>query len=237
MAEPTLSSRFVFPPALPPSLPILGSERRFPVHRIYCVGRNFAEHAREMGAEAPREAPVFFCKPADALLVGGGDMVYPMATDDLHHEVELVAALGAGSIAPMDRDAAASLVFGYAVGIDLTRRDRQAEAKAARLPWDVAKGFDRSAPISPLVLRDDWQPADQAIWMTVNGERRQSGRLDDMIHDVPAAIAALSTLFELRAGDLLFMGTPAGVGPLRPDDRWQAGIDGLPILQGRMGQR
>ncbi|MEZ5464250.1 MAG: fumarylacetoacetate hydrolase family protein [Lysobacteraceae bacterium] len=227
-------SRFLFPPALPPSLPVIGSPQRFPVHRIYCVGRNFAEHAREMGAETPREAPVFFCKPADALLVGGGDMAYPLATEDLHHEVELVAALGTGSNAPVDRDTAAGMVFGYGIGIDLTRRDRQAEAKAARLPWDVAKGFDRSAPISALTPAEHWQPGNQAIWFDVNGERRQSGHLDDMIHDVPAAIAALSTLFELRAGDLLFMGTPSGVGPLRAGDRWQAGIDGLPALQGRV---
>ena len=225
-------SHFLFPPALPPSLPVIGDQRRFPVHRIYCVGRNFAEHAREMGAEAPRESPVFFCKPADALVVGAGNMPYPMATTELHHEVELVAALAIGSDGPVDRETAAGMVFGYAVGIDLTRRDRQAEAKAGRLPWDVAKGFDRSAPISALTPANGWQPSSQSIWMEVNGECRQSGHLDDMIHDVPAAIIALSALFELRAGDLLFMGTPAGVGALRPGDIWRAGIDGLPTLEG-----
>ena len=227
-------SNFLFSPPLPPSLPVLGSDRRFPVHRVYCVGRNFADHAREMGAEAPRETPVFFSKPADALLVGGGDMAYPLATEDLHHEVELVVALCASSSGPVDRKTAANMVFGHAVGVDLTRRDRQTDAKAGRLPWDVAKGFDRSAPISALTACEDWRPSSQTIWMDVNGERRQSGTLDQMIHDAAAAITALSGLFELRAGDLLFMGTPAGVGPLLPGDNWEAGIEGLPRLRGHI---
>ena len=227
-------SNFLFPPALPPSLPVLGSNRRFPVHRVYCVGRNFADHAREMGAETPLEVPVFFSKPADSLVIGGGDMAYPLATEDLHHEVELVVALCAGSRGPVDRKTATNMVFGHAVGVDLTRRDRQAEAKAGRLPWDVAKGFDRSAPISALTAFEDWRPSDHSIWMDVNGERRQSGKLDQMIHDAAAAVSALSRLFELRAGDLLFMGTPAGVGPLVPGDDWEAGIEGLPRLRGHI---
>lgn len=212
----------------------------FPVHRIYCVGRNFADHAREMGAAAPaskaeRGDPTFFMKPADAIVIDG-NVPYPSATSQLHHEVELVVALGrdasAGIVSAEDAQA---LVFGYGVGLDLTRRDRQSAAKAKGLPWDTAKGFDHSAPIGPLL------PADAAgelgaadIALVVNDETRQHSTLDRMIWNVPDILHELSKLYALRAGDLVFMGTPAGVGTLLPGDVFHARIDGLPELHGRI---
>ena len=199
---------FAFPPLVPASLPILGRADRFPVHRIYCVGRNFAEHAREMGAEVSRGRPVFFMKPADAVTTAS-EVPYPSATADLHHEVELVVALGRdadGEVAAAD---ALGLVFGYGVGLDLTRRDLQAEAKDKRLPWDIAKGFDHSAPVSALVPAAGGAPSGR-LWLEV------------------------SRLFALRAGDLVFMGTPAGVAALQRGDRVHAGIDGLAEYEGRI---
>ncbi|MBB5208918.1 fumarylacetoacetate hydrolase family protein [Chiayiivirga flava] len=221
-------------PAPPvPSLAIRGMSARFPVRRIYCVGRNFAEHAKEMGASIDRGTPVFFAKPADAIVAGGGAQPYPSATRDLHHEVELVVALGRdvdGTIAP---DAALAHVFGYTVGLDLTRRDLQAQAKAKGLPWDVAKGFDRSAPAGELVpAAAAGDLAARTLWLEVNGERRQSAPLSDMVWSVADIVHELSQRFELRAGDLIFMGTPAGVAALAPGDRWHAGIEGLVELQG-----
>lgn len=213
----------------------------FPVRRIYCVGRNFADHAREMGAVAPaskveRGQPVFFLKPADAVVTGGADVPYPPGTADLHHEVELVVALGrdapAGVLATEDADA---LVFGYAVGLDLTRRDLQGAAKAKGLPWDTGKGFDHSAPISELV------PAAQVdalqtrtLSLRINGQTRQHGSLQDLIWDVPDILHELSKLFALKAGDLVFMGTPAGVGPLAAGDVFVATLDGVAELHGRI---
>lgn len=226
-------SDWVFPAAPLPRLPVQGSEAFFPVHRIYCVGRNFAEHAREMGMEADRGEPVFFDKPADAVLPGGGEQPYPGATALLHHEVELVVALGRDAAGEVTCEQAAELIYGHAVGLDLTRRDVQNAAKARGLPWDVAKGFDRSAPISavvPLSLRAP--AADARLWIEVNGQLRQEGRLSDMIFSVPEILHELSRRFELRAGDLIFMGTPAGVGPLLPGDRWRAGVEGLIELSG-----
>ncbi|MBB1060152.1 fumarylacetoacetate hydrolase family protein [Marilutibacter spongiae] len=216
------------------------SADRFPVRRIYCVGRNFADHAREMGAVAPasREArgqPVFFLKPADALVLDG-EVPYPPGTRDLHHEVELVVALGAdapaGVLDPADAEA---LVYGYALGLDLTRRDLQAAAKAKGLPWDTGKSFDHAAPIGPLCPAAALGPlAGRTIRLHVNGELRQQGSLDDLIWTVPEILHELSRLYALRAGDLVFMGTPAGVGPLQPGDRFEATLDGLPTLSGRI---
>ncbi|MFA5684405.1 MAG: fumarylacetoacetate hydrolase family protein [Lysobacteraceae bacterium] len=225
---------YLFEPPPPPSLAVTGHDARFPVHRIYCVGRNFVEHAREMGAEVAAEAPVFFCKPADAIVPGGGEVPYPPGTADLHHEVELVVALGTDAPAgELDRAAAQALVFGYTVGLDLTRRDLQAEAKARRLPWDVAKAFDHSAPIGELLPVAQAGPLGlRYLWLQVNGVLRQNAPLDEMVHDVPAVIVALSRLFALRAGDLVFMGTPAGVAALARGDRFHAGIDGWCELQG-----
>jgi fumarylpyruvate hydrolase len=228
-------SRTVFPAPATPCLPVRGSDALFPVHRIYCVGRNFAEHAKEMGASVDRGNPVFFMKPADAIVAGGGSVPYPPGTRDLHHEVELVVALGRAADGVVAPERALDLVFGYGVGLDLTRRDLQAAAKAKGLPWDTGKGFDHSAPASELV------PAAMAgdlfsrrLWLTVNGEIRQQGQLDDMVFGVAEVLHELSKLYALKAGDLVFMGTPAGVAALAPGDHYHAGIDGLVEFSGRI---
>lgn len=212
----------------------------FPVRRIYCVGRNFADHAREMGATAPaskadRGTPVFFMKPADAIVVDGV-VPYPPATNELHHEVELVVALGRdappGALAIDD---AMSLVFGYGIGLDLTRRDLQAAAKAKGLPWDTGKGFDHSAPVSALLPADmigDYTAL--GISLQVNGDTRQQGRLTDLIWDVADILHELSLLYALRAGDVIFMGTPAGVGPLQVGDHFIATLGHLLELHGHI---
>lgn len=212
----------------------------FPVRRIYCVGRNFADHAREMGATAPaskaeRGTPVFFLKPADAL-VTDGVAAYPPGTQDLHHEIELVVALGAdtppGVIDPADADA---LIFGYGIGLDLTRRDLQAAAKAKGLPWDIAKAFDESAPISVLVpAAEVGALAPRTLSLRVNGTLRQQSTLDQLIWDVPDILHELSKLYALRAGDLIFMGTPAGVAALQPGDVCEGALDDLIRLDCRI---
>ncbi|MCX7032501.1 MAG: fumarylacetoacetate hydrolase family protein [Arenimonas sp.] len=218
----------VFPAPAVPCLPVRGTDALFPVHRIYCVGRNFAEHAKEMGATVDRGNPVFFMKPADAIVPGGGRVPYPGGTRDLHHEVELVVALGHdadGEVAVAD---AMALVFGYGVGLDLTRRDLQAAAKAKGLPWDTAKGFDHSAPASELVpVADAGDVFARRLWLEVNGQLRQQSGLDDMVFSVADVIHELSKLYALKAGDLVFMGTPAGVAALVPGDRFRAGVDAL----------
>lgn len=223
-----------------PRVPVRGGGT-FPVHRIYCVGRNFADHAREMGAQAPasREArgqPVFFLKPADAI-AAAGDVPYPPGTQDLHHEVELVVALGQDAPAgELDRATAASLVFGYGVGLDLTRRDLQAAAKAKGLPWDTGKAFDHAAPLSELVRAREVGALDaRTLTLHVNGTRRQHGALADLIWDVPDILVELSRLYALRAGDLVFMGTPAGVAALVRGDAFVASLDGVVELHGRIG--
>jgi fumarylpyruvate hydrolase len=198
-------------PSLPQStIAISGSSQRFPVRRIYCVGRNYADHARELGND-PKDLPFFFCKPADAVVASGTRLTFPSRTADLHHEVELVVALSKGGANILAADANA-LIFGYAVGIDLTRRDLQAEAKKAGRPWDMAKGFDHSAPIG--ALHEGVPPAAAAISLSIDGELRQDGNLKDMMWSVAEIIAALSTYVELAPGDLIFTGTPAGVGPV-----------------------
>ena len=198
-----------------------------PVHRIYCVGRNFADHAREMGAApadpAARGRPVFFLKPADAIVLDGV-VPYPPATRELHHEVELVVALGAdGPHGELAREDAMALVAGYGVGLDLTRRDLQAEAKAKGLPWDIGKAFDFSAPMSATV------PAAE-----VGDLYARTLTLRDLVWNVADILHELSKLFRLRAGDLVFMGTPAGVGPLQPGDRFRASLDGVVDFEGRI---
>jgi len=228
-------NHFVIPARERPWLPVVGHEGRFPIHRIYCVGRNFAEHAREMGASVDRGAPMLFCKPADAVLPGGGRQIYPSATGELHHEVELVVALGKDADGIITLDQANDCIFGHAVGLDLTRRDLQAIAKSKGQPWDLAKGFDRSAPTSAIVPCTKATPGrDAVLWLEVNGERRQSAPLSDMIFSVPEVLHALSQHFELRAGDLVFMGTPAGVGPLLPGDHYEAGIEDFAHLSGHI---
>lgn len=209
---------WLFDPAPTPSLPVIGSTARFPVRRILCVGQNYAAHAREMGADPSRPAPFFFSKPADALVVGGADPTYPSATANLHHEVELVVAIGEGGT-----------IAGWAVGVDLTRRDLQAEAKAKGRPWEAGKAFDQSAPCGALTLGALPDP-DAVIVLTVNGEARQSGRLSDMIWDPDGIVAKANELWSLQPGDLIFTGTPEGVGPLVPGDRVEATIDGLAPL-------
>ncbi|WP_380778373.1 fumarylacetoacetate hydrolase family protein [Sphingomonas sp. R86520] len=210
-----------------PTIAIAGSADRFPVRRIFCVGQNYADHAREMGSDPDRQQPFFFAKPADAVVANGSTLPFPLLTEDLHHEVELVIALGAGGANVPAGDAAA-LIFGAAVGIDLTRRDLQAVAKKAGRPWDMAKGFDRSAPIAALT---PGVPADNGmIALDVDGETRQSGDLSMMIWSVPEIIATLSTYVELAAGDLIFTGTPAGVGPILRGQSVRATIDGFEPL-------
>jgi len=210
-------------PALPTvTLPVTGRAERFPVRRIFCVGRNYAEHAREMGADT-REPPFFFTKPADAVVESGSRIPYPPATTNLHHEGELVLAIGKGGAMVPEAEAPA-LIWGHAAGNDLTRRDLQAEAKERRRPWDMAKGFDKSAVVG--AIRPGAMP-DAALRCTVNGSPRQEARLSEMIWSPAAIIAALSQLVSLSPGDLIFTGTPAGVGPLSRGDTCKVEIDGL----------
>ena len=227
-------SGYAFAPPVQPTVPVQGQSAPFPVHRVYCVGRNFSEHAAEMGAEVPRGSPVFFMKPADAV-VTGEQVPYPTATRDLHHEVELVVALGRDADGVVPAHEALALVFGYAVGLDLTRRDLQALAKEKRLPWDTSKGFDASAPISSIVpVETSGHDFSRRLWLQVNGEVRQQAALSDMVFSVPDIIHELSRLYTLRAGDLIFMGTPAGVAALNRGDHFRAGVDGLVEFAGQV---
>lgn len=225
---------FVFPPPAAASLPIAASRQRFPVRRIYCVGRNYAEHAREMGHDPTREPPFFFSKPADALLTDGADMPYPPQTQDLHYEAELVVAIGVGG-RDISVDAAQSHVWGYAAGNDLTRRDLQAAAKKLGRPWDLAKGFDYSAACAAL------HPVQEAGIMTaarirlkLDGKIMQDSDISEMIWPVPDVIAHLSRFVALNAGDLIYTGTPAGVGPVQIGQEMSVEIDGLEPLTTRV---
>jgi fumarylpyruvate hydrolase len=220
--------------AVPPvaSLAVYDSEQRFPVHRIYCIGQNYAQHAKEMGSAVDRETPVFFCKPADAIVTGDGDVPYPPATNDLHHEVEMIVALARGGRA-ITREEALECVYGYGVGLDLTRRDLQAQAKKAGRPWDTAKAFDHSAPVSPLRRASECgHPEHAHLRLSVNGEERQHTDIADMASSVADILHHLSGLFELHAGDLLFTGTPAGVAALHRGDRFEAELEGIARLRG-----
>jgi len=225
---------YVFPPAAQPAVAVAGSSALFPVRRIYCVGRNYVDHIREMGGDE-REPPFFFSKPADALVASGGCVPYPPATASLHHEVELVVAMGKGGTS-IASDEAEAHVFGYAVGNDITRRDLQSEAKAHGRPWDTAKGFDASAPVGAISPASQiGHPGSGAIWLKVTGELRQHADLSAMIWTVPEIIAALSRLYALMPGDLIFTGTPSGVGPMVRGDRIEAGIEGLTPLNHTIG--
>ncbi len=213
-----------------PFVAVADSEQRFPVHRIYCIGRNYAAHVREMGNDPEREPPIFFLKPADAVVSGGASIPYPPRTEDLHYEVELVVAIGEGGsdISVVD---APGHVFGYATGVDLTRRDLQAAAKSKGRPWDTGKSFEKAAPVSAIhMVQDIGHPEAGRIWLAVNDEVRQDADLADMLWSVKEAIAELSTLFTLAPGDLIFTGTPAGVGALVVGDRVRCGIDGVAEL-------
>ena len=222
-------TEYVFVPPPIPSVEIAGTRQRFPVHRIYCVGRNYAEHAREMGNDPKADPPVFFTKPADAIVANGVAVPYPPRTDNFHYEVELVVAVG-GAGRNIAAAQAFGHVFGYAVGNDLTRRDLQGASKKKGLPWDTGKAFDASAPIGAIRPASLGHIERGRIWLNVNGETRQQSDIGEMIWSVSDIIAELSTLFELRAGDLIYTGTPAGVGPLKPGDRIECGIDGLESL-------
>jgi len=219
---------FAFPPPPQTIVPIAGTDTLFPVRRILCVGRNYAAHRREMGGNE-RDPPFFFAKPADALVPGGGTVPYPPATDDLHHEIELVIAVG-GEGVHLSADAAGALIYGYAVGVDLTRRDLQGKAKDKGQPWEAGKGFDASAPISA-IRRGAAPSPDARIWLAVNGEVRQTGTIGDMIWSPSEILAEASALWRLAPGDLVFTGTPEGVGPLVRDDKVTGGVDGVGALE------
>jgi fumarylpyruvate hydrolase len=225
---------YVFSPAARPWVAVQGSNDRFAVHRIYCVGRNYAAHVREMGGDPSREPPIFFSKPADAVVASGIDVPYPPHTSNLHHEVELVVAIGKGGAGIAAADALTH-VFGYAVGNDLTRRDLQAEARSKGLPWDASKAFDHSAPMAAIhTVEQVGHPVDARIWLKVNDEIRQDSNLSQLIWSVPEIIAELSSYYTLQPGDLIFTGTPDGIGALSPGDTVTAGIYGLDTLQHRI---
>lgn len=218
---------YVLPPPPVASVAIAGESARFPVRRIFCVGRNYAAHAREMGKDPDREPPFFFTKPADAIVDDGAAIPYPPETANLHHEIELVVAIGAGGadIAPAR---ALDHVWGYGAGVDLTRRDLQNAAKDLGRPWDWGKAFDRSAPCGPLRrARDIGHPSSGRIWLAVNGAVRQEGDLAELIWPVADVIAIASRSMELKPGDLIFTGTPAGVGALARGDRVEGAIQGV----------
>lgn len=222
---------YVIPAPPTPSLAVEGSQARFPVHRIFCVGRNYAEHAREMGGDPDREPPFFFMKPADAIVADGNDFPYPAQTSDVHHEMELVVAIGKGG-ANIAAESALGSVYGYAAGLDMTRRDLQAAAKKLGRPWDTAKGFDHAAPCGRIApAASIGHPTTGAIWLKVNGEFRQRSDISQLIWRIPEVIAYLSTLFTLAPGDLIYTGTPAGVGAVQRGDVLEGGVDGVGTLQ------
>ena len=210
-----------------PDVAVQGTSSRFPVRRIYLVGRNYADHAREMGHDPNREKPFFFQKPSDAVLPSGSNFPYPPQSSNVHHEIEMVVALASGG-RDIDEANALQHVYGYAVGIDITRRDLQQQMKQQGRPWEAGKSFDRSAPISEIVpVASCGHPNNGRIWLTVNGELRQDGDLSQLIWSVPEIIATLSASFELAGGDLIFTGTPAGVGPIEPGDRLSGGVQSV----------
>ncbi|ATQ68575.1 MULTISPECIES: fumarylacetoacetate hydrolase family protein [Methylosinus] len=229
-------SEFVFPPQAQPSIAIAGETRRFPVRRIFCVGQNYAAHAREMGKDPSREEPCFFTKPADAVVASGATLPYPPRTADLHHEIELVAALAQGG-ADIAKEAALDHVLGYAAGIDLTRRDLQSEARKAGRPWDLSKGFDHSAPLGAIApAARIGHPRAGRIRLAVNGTVRQDADLSEMIWSVAEIIAILSQFVRLEPGDLIFTGTPAGVGPIVPGDHVAGDIEGVGAVEIAIGR-
>ena len=218
---------FVFAPPERPSVAVRGESASYPVRRIFCVGRNYAAHAREMGKDPDREAPFYFTKPADGVVASGTTVPYPTMTENYHYEMELVVALGADAFR-IQEAAALDCVYGYACGLEMTRRDLQQQAKDMGRPWDTGKAFDESAIIAEIVTVEDCgHLGDGAITLDVNGERRQTGYLSELIWDVPEVIANLSEFYRLRAGDLIYTGTPAGVGPVGPGDTLAGRIEGL----------
>ena len=226
-----MSTAFVINPPIVPSLPVVGDTRRFAVNRIYCVGRNYADHAREMGHDPDREPPFFFMKPANSIVADGKDMSYPNLSNDVHHEIEMVVAIGKGGT---NISAAKALehVYGYGVGLDMTRRDLQGEAKKMGRPWDTGKAFDQSAPCAAITPATQCGHLNKGIVkLLVNGEVRQEGDLNQLIWNIPDTIAYLSTLFTLEPGDLIMSGTPAGVGPVNKGDILEGSVEGLAPLK------
>ena len=219
-------TNFVFEPLPVPSLPVDGVDERYPIRRIFCVGRNYAAHAREMGHDPDREDPFFFTKPADAIVTDGDDVPYPTQTNSFHHEIELVVAIGKDG-SDISVDDANSHIYGYGVGVDLTRRDLQSEAKKKGRPWDLSKGFDHSAPCTALVKRQPNELEGKRIWLKVNDEPRQDASLDELIWSVPEVIAYLSRFVALKKGDLIYTGTPAGVNAAVRGDVMSGGVDGI----------
>jgi fumarylpyruvate hydrolase len=229
-------TRFVFPPPPRSSVAIRGRAERVPVRRVLCVGRNYAAHARELGND-DRQPPFFFLKPTDAVVESGTVVPYPPLTKNLHHEIELVVVIGRGG-AEIAAERALTHVYGYAVGIDLTRRDLQFEARDAGKPWDWGKSFDRCAPCSEVVPADRiGHPSAARIWLAVNGTVKQDANLSEMIWSVPEVIAAASSAMRLEPGDLIYTGTPAGVGALVPGDRAHGGVDGVATIEISIGDR
>lgn len=222
---------YIFPPPKPTFIPVRGSAAVFPVHRIYCVGRNYAAHAVEMGHDPDREPPFFFQKNPDTILLQDRDFPYPAMTEDVHHEIELAVALHSGgtNIAPEE---ALDCVYGYAVALDMTRRDLQGRMKKLGRPWEIGKAFENAAPCSELApVEDIGHPQQGAIWLKINGETRQHGDLDQMIWKIPEMISTLSAFFALRAGDLILTGTPSGVGPVQRGDTLHGHVEGVGDLK------
>jgi fumarylpyruvate hydrolase len=225
--------KYVIQQPATPTLPVIGTDQFFPVRRVYCVGRNYAEHAIEMGHDPNREPPFFFQKNPDSL-VTTGEFPYPPKSSDVHHEIELVVALGkGGSNIPLE--AALDHVYGYAVGLDMTRRDLQGEAKKMGRPWEVGKAFEASAPCGPIVpAAKIGHPSKGAVWLDVNGKRRQTGDLSQLIWNIPETISYLSGLFTLAPGDLIMTGTPAGVGAVQRGDVMKGGVEGVGEIEVRV---
>jgi len=229
------AANYAFAPVAQPVVPIVGSEKLYPVHRVFCVGRNYAEHAKEMGVEVDREAPFYFLKPATGIVVSPATTPYPPGTKNYHYEMELVVALS-GSAFHILAAQALDIVFGYATGFDMTRRDLQQESRGKGRPWDTGKAVEQSAIISPIVLKDSFGTVGaQAITLTLNSATKQSAHLSDLVWSVSEIIAHLSTLYHLGPGDLIYTGTPAGVGPVVPGDHLVGRIDGLPDTELTIG--
>jgi len=218
---------YIFPPQKQTALPVRGTEDLFPVNRVYCVGRNYAAHTIEMGHDPTKEAPFFFQKNPDNILLEGENFPYPTMTSDVHHEIEMVVALKSGGD-NISVDNAMDCVFGYGVALDMTRRDLQGQMKKQGRPWEIGKAFEKSAPCSALVPADEiGHPAEGAVWLKINGETRQQGNLDQLIWKIPEMIAYLSELFTLHSGDLILTGTPSGVGPVQRGDKLHGHVAGV----------
>ncbi|MGU9956291.1 MAG: fumarylacetoacetate hydrolase family protein [Arenicellales bacterium WSBS_2016_MAG_OTU3] len=226
---------YVIPTATQTTLPIQAGDDKFPVRRVYCVGRNYAAHTIEMGHDPDRELPFFFQKNPDNLLLEGNDFPYPDQSSNVHHEIELVVALKEGG-KDISSSRALDCIFGYAVGLDMTRRDLQGEAKKTGRPWEIGKAFDHSAPCGAIVPADRiGHPGQGRVWLNVNGELRQDGDLNQLIWKVPEIIVYLSGLFTLSAGDLIFTGTPAGVAAVNRGDRLRGGVEGVGEIEFAVG--